>query len=560
MTKILNINPENIKTIFNSEKYKIVDFSFPSISFDPKESSDFNIDSFICKRVINEISKIDCDLIIIPVSLTGNFLEFVGLRLAYHIRLTNAQHQFKPIIFLSDINLNELLKLNDLCEILYSSGSYLLKNNGVEVEALIETHKLKSLSKSDFKIFLDKINFSAPENYLSNHSVANEWGISRWANVLNVNDSKIIEVKDNIESLLYFKYLLNKYPPLSATPANYLLNFKGKIVYIDDEWNKGWKSVLEKFFSFSRQITFKVLEEKFKDKDSADIVTMVKDYVIKEDPDLIILDLRLNDNDFNHNVLSSFTGFTILNEIKALNPGYQIIIFSATSKIWNLLELQKNGADGFILKEAPDLNVEINYAKKSILKFKDNVEQSLSKNKHRTIWRLMNDVICARNYSNISYLSESNTSINIAWELLISGKLNYAYLTLYQSIERHGSVEWNSIENSILTGSGNVKIIDPALSSDPLQSDCKLKYVNENNGSYFKIANDLRSNNQSVTALIKISAICAFRLGKDDIFLKRLGKLNKLRNDIAHDGKLINSYIEIEELLKLLLEIRSTNI
>jgi CheY-like chemotaxis protein len=562
MIKILNINPEGInKQIFDHSKYKIDNFSFPSISFNPTESSDFNIDSFIVQKVINEISLKDFDLIIMPVSLTANFLEFVGLRLAYHLRLTKSKYQFVPIIFLCDINLNGLLKLDILCQILYSDGSYLSKTSADNVVELLDSGRVMSLNDDKFKGFINKINFTAPDSYLSNHSVANEWGISRWADVLNVDDSKISEVKENIESLLYFKYLLNKYPPLGAVSVNYSLITKGKIVYIDDEWNKGWKSVMEKFFSFSRLITFKVLEENFKDKTSTDVVSMVKDYIVQEDPDLIILDLRLNDKDFNHNTLTLFTGYNILKEIKALNPGFQVIIFSATSKIWNLLELQKIGANGFILKESPDLNVENNYAKQSILKFKDDVEEGLSKSKHRSIWRLINNVRASRNYSNILFLSESDVSLNIAWDLLVSGNLNYAYLTLYQSIEKHAAIEWNMTDNSMLTSSGIIKIIDSALSTDPLLSNCLLKHFSDSSrGGYFKNISELIDNRQSVTTLIKVSGICAFRLGKNDVFLNRLGQLNKLRNDIAHEGKILNSYVEIEELLKLLYDIRITDI
>ncbi|MDR6845667.1 response regulator [Flavobacterium granuli] len=561
MTKILNINPENIKTIFNNENYKIIDFSFPSISFDPKESSDFNIDSFICKRVINEISKIECDLIVIPVSLTVNFLEFVGLRLAYHIRLTSTQNQYKPIIFLSDINLNELLKLNDLCEILYANGSYLLKTNEAELVALIETGKLRDLSQNDFKIFVNKINFSSPENYLSNHSIANEWGISRWAGVLKVSDEKITQVKENVESLLYFKYLQNKYPPSITIVSNYLCSGRGKVVYIDDEWNKGWKTVLEKFFSFSQQIDFSVLEENFKDKTSCDIERIVKDFIISENPDLIILDLRLNDNDFTHNTLKLFTGYKILEAIKALNPGYQIIIFSATSKIWNLLELQKNGANGFILKEAPELNVETNYAKKSIEFLKKHVEKALSKTKHRSIWQLMQKAKNATNYSNSNYISESAISIEIAWGLMVSGNLNYAYLSLYQAIEKYGESEWRSSDNSMIESSGAlIKIIEITSPAPAYSSTWMLKYVFNRTGSYFKIENVIITQEEKISALVQVSAVCAFRLGKDDVYLQKIGMLNQLRNDIAHRGKQLNSYTEIEELLNLLYEIRNTNI
>lgn len=562
MTRILNINPEGVnKDIFNSPNYEIDNFSFPSISFNPAESSDFNIDAFISKKVINQISVNDYDVIIIPVSLTANFLELVGLRVAYHIRLTSSSNQFKPIIFLCDFGLNELLKLDNLCQFLFSDFCYLSKTNVDSVLNLLKSGRIKKLKEDDFKFFVNKINFTAPDSYLSNHSVANEWGISRWADILNVNDSKIGEVKENIESLLYFKYLFNKYPPSVANPVSYSCTGRGKVVYIDDEWHKGWKSVLHSFFSFSPAIRFLVLEEVFKDKTSADIVTMVTDYIVREDPDLIILDLRLNDNDFNHDKLSLFTGYSILQGIKALNPGFQVIVFSATSKIWNLLELQKIGANGFILKEAPDLNVETNYAKRSISKFKDDVEEGLRKSKHRCIWRRMNKVKGAVAYNHNNFLSESAVSIDIAWSLIEKDNLNYAYLTLYQAIEKHGEIEWQSSDSSIRDSSGAIiKIVEVVSPLPTYSATWKLKYMNDVSGSYFKIENKTVTKEKNISALVKISAICAFRLGKNDQYLQKIGVLNKLRNDIAHEGKVLNRYPEIEFLLDLLYDIRNTTI
>ncbi|KLT68657.1 response regulator [Flavobacterium sp. ABG] len=560
MTNILNINSEGLNdSIFNDKLYNIIDFPFPSISFDPKDSSDFNIDTFISNRVVNLISEIECDLIIIPVSLTDNFLEFVGLRLGYHIRLTKTQHQFKPIIFLSDIELNELLKLNALSEILFANGSYLSKTSKKPILDLITTGKLDSLKADNFKNFIEKINFSAPANYLSNHSVANEWGISRWADVLRVNDEQISQVKENVESLLYFKYLINKYPPSTTIVSNYLCSGRGKVVYIDDEWNKGWKTVLEKFFSFSPSISFYVLEENFKDKKSEDIEKVVVDFIVNENPDLIILDLRLNDGDFTHNTLKLFTGYKILETIKSLNPGFQIVVFSATSKIWNLLELQKNGASGFILKEAPELNVEINYAKKSIEFLKKHVEEGLSKSKHRIIWESMKKAKGATNYNNSHYISESNIYIDIAWDLIVSNNLNYAYLTLYQMVERHGEIEWQLSDDTMRISSGIVNIIDVVSTSPSYLAIWKLRHMGGRN-SYFKIENNNVSSEIKISALVQISAVCAFRLGKDNAYLTRIGALNQLRNEIAHEGKQLTNYNEIEELLNLLYDIRNTNI
>lgn len=47
------------------------------------------------------------------------------------------------------------------------------------------------------------------------------------------------------------------------------------------------------------------------------------------------------------------SGMNILKRIKQVNPGNQVIIFTASSKSWNLKALMDNGADEYYLKESP---------------------------------------------------------------------------------------------------------------------------------------------------------------------------------------------------------------
>ena len=82
----------------------------------------------------------------------------------------------------------------------------------------------------------------------------------------------------------------------------------------------------------------------------------------------MILDLRLHKEDFNNKPIDEITGFKILEKIKNHNKGIQVIIFSATNKIWNLQALQNAGADGFIIKESPNNNFEPGFTKQSIEK------------------------------------------------------------------------------------------------------------------------------------------------------------------------------------------------
>ena len=66
---------------------------------------------------------------------------------------------------------------------------------------------------------------------------------------------------------------------------------------------------------------------------------------------MVILDFRLNTSDFESNDSEEITSIKLIRKIKDLNPGIQVIIFSATSKVWNLQAMQDAGADAFIFKE-----------------------------------------------------------------------------------------------------------------------------------------------------------------------------------------------------------------
>lgn len=82
----------------------------------------FSIDSKIHSILSNEIEAEKYDTIFIPFSLSeDNYIEFIGLRFAYHIRLTKEFKNIQtPIIFYGSENATEVNKLSDLGSILFS--------------------------------------------------------------------------------------------------------------------------------------------------------------------------------------------------------------------------------------------------------------------------------------------------------------------------------------------------------------------------------------------------------------------------------------------------------
>jgi DNA-binding NarL/FixJ family response regulator len=373
---IHNDNTYLLKSFQDNEWY--IEKFLPSLQSD----IDIQLDSFIK----NKIASKEISALFIKVTLSSNYLELLGLRLGLHIRLSykHSHLQKLPIVFLCEESFEELSKIYNYPEILFRQGVYVTSEEFSNVQLYFELiSKGKLLGCDSIDALINRLNILPPANYLSHHSIANEWSILRWAKVLAMPEdySLLQEVKNNIEGLLYYKFLQSKFP-IESEPnkASFKIQGKGKILYIDDEWDKGWNVVFNTFISISPNLEqdFEVFEYDFKDKTEDLIIKDCENKIKDSDPAIVILDLRLADSDFETNKkTSNLTGFKILKIIKEMNPGIRVIIFTASNKVWNLIELQNEGADGFVLKESPELGINKNYTKTSVEKFALLIQEQL---------------------------------------------------------------------------------------------------------------------------------------------------------------------------------------
>ena len=416
------------------------------------------------------------DIVFIKIALTQNYLEYFGLRLAYHIRLAkNLGEKSKiPIVFIAEESFQFLGSTCHEPSILFTKGIYLIKETLEDLEDIKNRYANGSIKPLDgYDSFINSILIHPPSNYKSHHSIANEWAIYRWATALQINDDQIRTIEKTIGSNLYFKYLQFKYPiaelsPVAETtePANRVVPKRGNVLCIDDEVNKGWHSIFTKICSdrlFKSQ--FESIGGDFKNLSKEEIIEnslgMVKgDF----NPDIVILDFRLHDDDFED--AKSFeparpedvTGYKILVQIKAYNPGIQVIVLSATNKIWNFMELHAAGADDFIIKESPELSVDENYSRKAIDKIYKSIEKGLTRAKYlKHAFNFLNESNEILENKNIP--DELKTTIKKQLELsyfLLSraGKeeeFAYAFVALYMIIE--------SINKEFVIKSSNYKWI-----------------------------------------------------------------------------------------------------
>lgn len=354
-----------------------------------------DIDKYSTAIISKWFFTIEYDNIFIPISFGSTLSDFNGLRFATHIRCSNTPNRLKNIFLYSFIGY-EYLVSNEYFDILKTKNIFLIDHKKAAFASAVNSSS-EPLTIEELPKELKKIKLEPPKNYEDSHSIANEWAIYRWALAINTCDDDIEQIIKKVNNQLYFKYLRSIYPKeeINAIPEKELkIEYSGnpKLLYIDDEADKGWYEIFCKVLYDINGLDFKYLDEEFNSKTQDEIIKISLDKISKDDIDLVLLDFRLHPNDFITNDIHEVTGLKLLKEIKLLNPGIQVIIFSATNKIWNLQALQKERTDGFIIKESPDLTVNSNSPIESLRFFSEQITKCISDVYLKKIWSFSDEI------------------------------------------------------------------------------------------------------------------------------------------------------------------------
>jgi CheY-like chemotaxis protein len=516
------------------------------------------------KEVHNQAGKIlkekSIDVIFLPYSLSENYLELTGLRLALHVRLTPEwNHTRIPIVFIGHETVNQIAKLSELGSFLFTTGIFSTQKFEYsdlkkQYDWIINEWRADSkalLNDNEYSYFLSRVIIEPPANYQSHHSIDNELSLLRWSEYLKCDD-QIHEVKENIQKGLYFKYqrALNPIEPLNESKSD-LINEKGKVLLIDDEADKGWKGFYGCFFSHSHSIKFKCLELDFKSSSREEIIEHANNKVKKFDADVVLLDLRLCDTDFNSQAKpKDLTGYKILEEIKKINKGIQVIIITASNKVWNLQALQAAGANGYIIKNGnSDVGEDIRNLKTI---FENCINRSsILKTIHESFEEIKSFAInLSDSFNNI----ENNLSI--CFELLEKSfqkekYRNYAYLQLFHIVEEFIK------EDSVFESGDNCYVVTPSHRYLVLS---KIDSTNENshyksaltwvNGHYKVGESEIK---RRIDTNVIMSSILLFRYGLPTSGSENWTKVYSIRNNkAAHPEKGIVELSEIEMLSNFL--------
>jgi CheY-like chemotaxis protein len=338
-------------------------------------------DEKLSQKVNEWLMQEEYDNIFLPLCFGQTLSDFNGLRLATHIRCSETPNQLKRIFIYSFVGIEYLLQ-NEYFNILKTKGVKLVdysKNAFKEATG----QKMFSLHPLELVEEIKKLELQPPKNYLDNHSIANEWAIHQWSKTIGCDETdELTKVFQNVEGNLYFKYLrtinpISEIDRISPEELEIEYSEEPKILYIDDEAEKGWYEIFCTILHDTNNLEFQHIDVELQSKTRDEIIKYSIEKIESEEIDLVLLDFRLHPDDFNTKNIQDITGLKLLIEIKITNPGVRVIIFSATNKIWNLIELQNAGADAFIIKESPDTSVSSSFTKETIEMFSNVLQEQL---------------------------------------------------------------------------------------------------------------------------------------------------------------------------------------
>ncbi len=329
--------------------------------------------------------------IIIPVRLGTEDAEYMGLYVGLHIRLTKELEDVRllPILFITDDSKEEILtnQINNHKEksalLLFTKGSYLL--SAFSLDEYISRPLLNIEETTLLEQVVPSLNIENTKD--PGHQLANDWGAFRLAKFAGYT------LKLEKPASLYFKYkdsFTNNEIVPNANNTIGLFNESCKALLIDDNATSGWSETLKHILRSKIVNPGKSV--------SLDVITLFDDalkYADYINYDVVFLDLRLlkeEDKSNQINSIDDFTGTKVLKVIKEINPGIQIIIFTASNKVWNIEKLLELGANGYYIKESPEYILSTRFSKDNYDEFIKTIQTCLLRKPLKEIYTLSQNI------------------------------------------------------------------------------------------------------------------------------------------------------------------------
>ena len=525
----------------------------PFISYDEESIINRVSDELLHKQVIKWCTEKKYDQIFIPLCFGETLSDFNGLRLATHIRCTETINQCSNIFIYSFTNIINaieseffnVLKLKNIGIVEYSKKRF----------SSIASKTNEPLKKIELPAEIGMLQLRNPNVIASNHSIKNELAIAHWINALEMNKASLGKIFEQIEHDIYYKYNITK---LTGDEKKYSdsLNINclenEEVLFVDDDSEKGWNSIIKYLLEEKNQIPTKYLGAGFKKYSTNEIVDCVLDKV-NDRTAVVILDLRLNKNDQSQIDVDNMTSIKVIKNIKQFNKGIQIITFTASNKVWTLQKLKKYGVDGFITKDVTNSSnssiskliriIQKSFNRARVLKQQDKFERKLlDLINNNTIKNDKHKFRSIKNFLELAYYLIERSFDQDKY----SRVMDYAYLQLFNIVEMYSRHIIKKNSDEIFTDLSNEeKLIIAKISDDRYYT--KLKFNKRPYGYRIAKQNTILSRRPDTNFYVTAMLIYIFGFDNSDVL--SWNEINKKRNDVAHNSSQYKlNYEDIKEI------------
>lgn len=499
-----------------------------------------------------EFKNKDIQRILIPLSLPTSEENTEGLLLGLHIRLNYElpiEKRSIPIVFISNLSVENILTKsifdsdNNPQNMLFAEGTYVSSSDIDEIKEKLEIAK----PVGDYNLFLRQLNIRR-KAIVGGHDIANAWGCYKLARVIGISET--IFSKEAIAKYLkqmYAKYLICDNESYNDSKMSFVdlqpVKCSGKrILFVDDKSDEGWGDLMEKIFKSAGNGFVCVDSAKYKTNGSITnyegFISECKSY-IGQRWDLIIIDIRLNPDkeDIDSDIINptEFSGYNLIDDFFNDNEGYQILVSTASNKIWNVNAALKRGAKGYYIKESPEFNYPISETKRQYDLFKDSIQTCFDNSYLQDVFKSIRDDI-KPNLPQNDFGNTISNQLNIAYYLISRAEkpeqYAFAYVSLYQIVEN---------------------ITDELITKDQLQSNPAIIKWKLSDGTYIheykwdsqnKLYQDMgeaQSGKEPFPQWKKMAGLVLqkWAMPNGDRFVRNLSFLIEKRNGFIHNDKAI---------------------
>ncbi|WP_296317641.1 response regulator [Winogradskyella sp. UBA3174] len=514
-----------------------------------KDISDAKFTDYIEKY----LDKVKYDNIFIPLCFGSILSDYNGLRLATLIRCTDTMNQLTNVYLYGFVGMDYILN-HECFNILKTKNVKLIPfQKSAFQKTALEVKEV--LTKEELPNEIQKLKLNIPKDFDDNHAITNEWAIYKWNfTIPNPIYDKIDDVLDTVENRLYFKYLQTLYPTskfssIRETELNFLNSFSGKVLLIDDNYKKGWFDIFKSLFKASKDLQFDKLEINYRtlsrDQIIEDAYNSIIDTKTQEiNYDVIILDFRLHSSDNNEVNIDLISGMQILNKIKEFNPGIQVIIFSATHRIWNLQLLQNAGADGFVIKENVENSLDSEFSKNNIISCLNLIKHSLKREYLKKIWLNIDSINTSLKSNPLKKYFTSNFELlkALSYQNLILEELELSYTILESEQKNKYAVAMLSMYKIIECLADIFVTSETANGILLFWDNTEVKFCKYSDRTYTLISkNNVISSHSYKSTSNKVQCLIREKLNlEDDNISQFIFEISKYRNDYIHPDNRFN--------------------